>query len=156
MLGWGLGSLGSSTLHNGIAFLALYYMSQVLAIPPALAGSLLLMAKVYDIVTDPLMGWLSDRVPTPWGRRRPWLLAGAFAGGLAFVLFFNPPGAGALVTCGAAKIVSGSIASVSDRFLISERREGRENWQFYLPGLEPMSHEPPTLIHYYPPVHRHP
>ncbi|MEO8224717.1 MAG: MFS transporter [Gammaproteobacteria bacterium] len=101
VLGWGIGSLGASTLHNGIAFLALFYLSKVLGLAPALAGSLILGAKIYDIVTDPLVGWLSDRTQSRWGRRRPWLLAGAFVSAAAFVLLFNPPvqaGAGQLAT----------------------------------------------------------
>lgn len=88
---WGIGSLGASALHNGISFLALFYFSNVLGLEPALAGSLLLAAKVYDIATDPLMGWISDRTRSRWGRRRPWLLAGALVSALAFVLLFNPP-----------------------------------------------------------------
>ncbi len=91
--GWGIGSLGASALHNGISFLALFYLSTVLGLDPALAGSLILAAKVYDIATDPLMGWLSDRTRSRWGRRRPWLLAGALVSALAFVLLFNPPAA---------------------------------------------------------------
>ncbi len=91
--GWGIGSLGTSALHNGISFLALFYLSNVLGLDPALAGSLILVAKVYDIATDPFMGWLSDRTRSRWGRRRPWLLAGALVSALAFVLLFNPPAA---------------------------------------------------------------
>lgn len=91
VLGWGVGSLGASTLHNGIAFLALFYLSQVLGLEPALAGSLILGAKVYDIFLDPLVGWLSDRTRSRWGRRRPWLLAGAFVSAASFVLLFNTP-----------------------------------------------------------------
>jgi GPH family glycoside/pentoside/hexuronide:cation symporter len=91
VVGWGIGSLGASTLHNGISFLALFYLSTVLGLDPAVAGTLILVAKIYDIATDPLMGWLSDRTRSRWGRRRPWLLAGALVSAAAFVLLFNPP-----------------------------------------------------------------
>ena len=56
IVGWGIGSLGTSTLHNGISFLALFYLSTVLGLDPAVAGTLILVAKIYDIATDPLMG----------------------------------------------------------------------------------------------------
>ena len=92
-LGWGIGSLGSTTLINGVSFLALFFFTQVLGIAPALAGTLLFTAKLYDIVTDPLMGHVSDRTRTHWGRRRPWLLAAAVVCPAAFLLLFNLPGA---------------------------------------------------------------
>jgi GPH family glycoside/pentoside/hexuronide:cation symporter len=101
ILGWGIGSLGASALHNGISFLALFYLSSVLGLAPALAGTLILVAKVYDIVTDPLVGWLSDRTDSRWGRRRPWLLAGALFSATALIVLFNPPvssASGQLVT----------------------------------------------------------
>jgi GPH family glycoside/pentoside/hexuronide:cation symporter len=90
-LGWGVGSLGASTLINGVTFLALFYFTRVLGIEPALAGTLLFLARLFDIVTDPLMGIVSDRVRSPLGRRRPFLLAGAVVSSLAFVAIFNPP-----------------------------------------------------------------
>jgi GPH family glycoside/pentoside/hexuronide:cation symporter len=108
ILGWGIGSLGASVLHNGISFLALFFLTSVLGMPAAVAGTLILAAKLYDIVTDPLMGWLSDRTRSRWGRRRPWLVAGAIVSGLAFVLLFNPPGTsgtGLLVAAGAALVL---------------------------------------------------
>lgn len=40
-------------------------------------GGVLLLARVWDIVTDPAVGWLSDRWSTRWGRRRPWMIVGA-------------------------------------------------------------------------------
>lgn len=101
IVGWGIGSLGTSTLHNGISFLALFYLSTVLGLDPAVAGTLILIAKIYDIATDPLMGWLSDHTRSRWGRRRPWLLAGALVSATAVVLLFDPPfqsGPGLLIT----------------------------------------------------------
>ena len=90
-IGWGIGSLGSTSLINGVTFLALFYFTQILQIPPALAGGLLFGAKIFDIITDPLMGYISDRVTTPWGRRRPFLLAGGLISGLAFLMLFSTP-----------------------------------------------------------------
>ena len=108
VVSWGIGSLGASTLHNGISFLALFYLSTVLGLDPAVAGTLILAAKVYDIATDPLMGWLSDHTRSRWGRRRPWLLAGALVSSAAFVLLFNPPvpsGPGLLITAVSALLL---------------------------------------------------
>ena len=90
-IGWGVGSLGATTLINGITFLGLFYFTGILGIAPALAGSLLFAAKLFDIVTDPLMGLVSDRTNTRWGRRRPYLLVAAIISGLSFLMLFNTP-----------------------------------------------------------------
>ena len=63
---------------NGISALSLFYFTVVLKIEPALAGLLIFAARIYDAVTDPLSGWLSDRSKSKLGRLRPFLLAGAF------------------------------------------------------------------------------
>jgi glycoside/pentoside/hexuronide:cation symporter, GPH family len=49
------------------------------------------LARSVDAITDPLMGWLSDRTRTPWGRRRPWMLLGAPLAAVALVALFGPP-----------------------------------------------------------------
>jgi GPH family glycoside/pentoside/hexuronide:cation symporter len=91
VFGWGLGSLGLSTILNTLNVLLLAYLTLVVGLEPALAGSLILIAKVYDVVTDLPMGWLSDRTVTPWGARRPYLLAAGFVTPLAMALLFSAP-----------------------------------------------------------------
>ncbi|MGI9331110.1 MAG: MFS transporter [Gammaproteobacteria bacterium] len=94
-LGWGIGSLGGAALINAVGFLALFYLIRAVGLSPATAGTLVFLAKCFDIITDPLMGVLSDRTRSPWGRRRPWLFVAAFVSPLAFVLlFYVPAGAG--------------------------------------------------------------
>lgn len=64
-----------------------------LGVSPAFIGAFLAVARIWDALTDPLMGHLSDRTRTRWGRRRPYLFVGAFALGLAFMmLWFVPRG----------------------------------------------------------------
>lgn len=59
-------------------------------------GGALLAARLLDVVTDPLIGVLSDARPTRFGRRKPWIALGALLGGYAMMqLFLPPPGAGA-------------------------------------------------------------
>ncbi len=90
-LGWGVGSLGGTTLINAVGFLALFYLTRAVGLPPATAGALIFFAKCFDIITDPLMGVLSDRTRSRWGRRRPWLLVAALISPCAFVLLFHLP-----------------------------------------------------------------
>lgn len=58
----------------------------------ATAGLVLLGARIVDVVSDPLIGVLSDKHQTRWGRRKPWILAGALLAGFALVQLFQPPG----------------------------------------------------------------
>ena len=88
---WGTGALGVALLMNAIGVLALFYMVSVLGIDPGLAGTLIFLTKLLDVVSDPVVGSWSDRAQSPFGRRRPFLLAGAFVSSLAFVLIFTTP-----------------------------------------------------------------
>jgi GPH family glycoside/pentoside/hexuronide:cation symporter len=88
-LGWGVGTLGAALLLNGFSFMALYYLTTQLGMGAALAGTLLGIAKLWDVVANPTLGWLSDRTQTRWGRRRPYILAGAVVAGLSFAFLFS-------------------------------------------------------------------
>jgi len=59
----------------------------------AVVGTVLLASRLFDVVTDPVVGWLSDRFPTRWGRRKPWIAVGAAIAGLGLVRLFMPPAA---------------------------------------------------------------
>lgn len=91
LVGWGLGSLGLAVILNTFNVLLIAYLTVVVGIEPAFAGSLVLIAKLYDVVTDLPMGWLSDRTRTRWGSRRPYLFLAGFITPLALVLLFTPP-----------------------------------------------------------------
>lgn len=56
----------------------------------AAVGGIFFTAKMFDVVTDPLFGVLSDKFPTPWGRRRPWLVLGVLILMLAIYMLFMP------------------------------------------------------------------
>lgn len=86
---WASGSLATGAAFNAMSVFALFYMTSVLGVSPALAGGLLFAVRLYDAVTDPVMGAISDRTRHRWGPQRPYLLLGAFALALSFALFFN-------------------------------------------------------------------
>ena len=86
---WASGSLATGAAFNAMSLFALFYMTSVLGVSPVLAGSLLFAVRLYDAVTDPVMGAISDRTRHRWGPQRPYLLLGAFALALSFALFFN-------------------------------------------------------------------
>ena len=105
-VGWAFGSVGTQIILNGQSLLLLYYFVAILKIEPALAGTILFGAKLFDAALAPVVGSWSDRANSRWGRRRPFLFAGAClcAGGFFFV--FNTPSANPMVLLSALMLIS--------------------------------------------------
>ena len=69
----------------------MFYYVQVLQLDPILAGTALLIALVFDGISDPIIGAFSDDFQSNLGRRHPFMYASAIPFGLAFYLLFSPP-----------------------------------------------------------------
>jgi len=67
------------------------FYTDVVGVHIALLGALILGVRIFDAVTDPLIGVLSDRTRSSFGRRRPFIAAGAVALAVSIYLLFNPP-----------------------------------------------------------------
>ncbi len=89
--GWAVGAHGSQVMIGIYSFYLLFYLTGVLGIDALRAGQIIFVVRLYDLVTDPLMGYISDRTVSKRGRRRPWLLLGALACTGSFILLFNLP-----------------------------------------------------------------
>lgn len=90
-LGFGIGDLGGNLFFTAMGFYTLIYLTDVVKINPWLAGVAVLVGKLWDAVTDPMVGYLSDRTTSRWGRRRPYFLFGALPLLLAAWYFFSAP-----------------------------------------------------------------
>jgi len=89
---YGFGDIGFSMTGTIIAAYFPIFLTDVVGIAPAIAAIGLFIGKSWDYINDPLIGYLSDRTRTRWGRRRPYLLFGALPYGLAFaLLWWKPP-----------------------------------------------------------------
>lgn len=89
---WGAGALGMALLMNSVGGLILFYLTTIVGMSGWIAGLLLSGARIFDALNDPVMGYISDRTPEKYGgRRRPWLLLGAFLCALSMVMCFNVP-----------------------------------------------------------------
>ena len=73
-----------------VIHLTIFYSDEVL-VPLGFIALVKAMARAFDALTDPLMGWVTDRTRSRWGRRRPWMMIGAPFAALAFVMLFSPP-----------------------------------------------------------------
>lgn len=104
-LSWGVGSLGTIAAISSVSGFYLFYLVVVLKMNPALAGTLIFVSKLFDVVTDPLMGYLSDRTSSRSGRRRPWLLASSALVGISIGLLFSVGELGLQSTALAAAIL---------------------------------------------------
>lgn len=93
--GWGLADMGIVVFVVVKQLLVLAFLTNVLGVPVALAGMLTTAVLVFDVITDPVVGYLSDRTASRWGRRAPWMAAGAVVmAASTVILFWVPPGMG--------------------------------------------------------------
>lgn len=90
-LGYGVGQLATGVKNAAFSIFLFFYYNQVLGVPGSLAGAASLLALLIDAITDPMVGQLSDRFQSRWGRRHPFMLVGAVPFGLALYFLFAPP-----------------------------------------------------------------
>jgi Na+/melibiose symporter-like transporter len=90
-LGYGIGQIGTGVKNTAFSIFLFFYYNQVLGVPGSLAGIASLLALLIDAITDPMVGQMSDRLKSRWGRRHPFMLIGAAPFGLALYLLFAPP-----------------------------------------------------------------
>jgi GPH family glycoside/pentoside/hexuronide:cation symporter len=91
MAAYGFGQIAEAIKNSGFSIFLLFYYNQVLQVSATGTSIALAIALVFDAVTDPLAGSLSDKARTRWGRRHPFILAAAIPLALTFYLLFNPP-----------------------------------------------------------------
>lgn len=89
-IGFGLGDIYGGGSMMIIGFYYLYFLTDVVLLTPALAGTVILISKAWDAITDPIMGVISDRTRTRFGRRRPYFLAGIVLIFLSFLAMWYP------------------------------------------------------------------
>ena len=75
--GWGLADMGIVVFVIVKQLLVLSFLTNYLNVPVGIAGLLTTSVLIFDIITDPIIGYLSDRTHSRWGRRVPWMVIGA-------------------------------------------------------------------------------
>ena len=91
-IGYALGDAAAGGITWKIMSIAFpLFFTNVFGLSFADAAALMLIARLFDVVTDPLMGSIADRTQSRWGTYRPWLIFGAIPFGLIFALLFFTP-----------------------------------------------------------------
>jgi GPH family glycoside/pentoside/hexuronide:cation symporter len=88
---YGSGDTGFSLTSTIIGAWFLLYLTDIVGLSPGWAAVPIAVGKIWDWINDPLIGYITDRTRSRWGRRRPFLLFGALPYGLAFVLLWIKP-----------------------------------------------------------------
>ncbi len=90
-LAYGAGDLGSAITANILVFYLSFFLTDVAGMGAALAGSVRMVSGIWDAINDPIVGVLSDRTRSRWGRRYPWMIFGAVPLGIFFFLHWIVP-----------------------------------------------------------------
>ena len=90
-IGYGFGDMSSSMFWKIFSYYLPFFYSNIFGLSLAHAGTLVLVTKLYDAVSDPVMGLIADRTNTRWGKYRPYLLWIAIPFAVAGVLAFFTP-----------------------------------------------------------------
>jgi len=91
-IGYGAGEFSSSIFFTITSFWLMNFLTDEVQLSAALAGTALLIGKIWDAVIDPFIGYFSDHTRSRWGRRRPYILFFTIPFAIAFVLMFRNPG----------------------------------------------------------------
>ncbi|HGP0779116.1 TPA: MFS transporter [Salmonella enterica subsp. houtenae serovar Houten] len=93
-IGYGLGDAGGTVITCLIMNFLTFFYTDVFGLTPALVGTLFIALRVFDAISDPVMGIIADRTQSRWGRFRPWQLWMAIPIGIIGILTFTVPDAG--------------------------------------------------------------
>ena len=89
--GWGLADMGVVVFVVVKQLLVLTYLTAYLGVPVGIAGFVTTAVLIFDMITDPLIGYLSDRTQSRFGRRAPWMFVGALVMAAGMVGLFSVP-----------------------------------------------------------------
>ncbi len=90
-LAFGFGAIAYGIKDNGFSVFLLIFYNQVIGLPADLVGLAVMIALIIDAFIDPVIGHLSDRTNSSWGRRHPWIYASIIPVGLSWFLLWHPP-----------------------------------------------------------------
>jgi len=91
MLAYAFGAVAYGVKDSGFGTFLLLFYNQVIGLPAATVGLVVMCALLIDALIDPAVGFLSDRTRGRWGRRHPWMYAAALPIAVGWIFLWNPP-----------------------------------------------------------------
>lgn len=89
--GYGLGDAASHIVFDNVMLYMMFFYTDIFGIPAAFVGTMFLLARALDAISDPCMGLIADRTRSRWGKFRPWILFGAVPFGIVCVFAYSSP-----------------------------------------------------------------
>jgi len=89
---FGLGTLGRDMVYAIVSMFLIFYLTDVINLPKNTmwwVAGIILAARIFDALTDPLMGFIIDNTNTRWGKFKPWLVIGAISSPIFTILLFT-------------------------------------------------------------------
>ena len=114
---FGVGAVGKDMVYALSASYVMYYYQDILGLPAAFVGLILMIARVFDAINDPFMGILVAKTRTRWGRFRPWLFSGTVLNAVVLYALFAAPdmsGSGLMVYFAVIYILWGTTYTMMD------------------------------------------
>ena len=90
-LAYGFGGIADGVKNNGFDYFLLFYYSQILGVSPGLVSIALLVALIFDAISDPVVGYWSDNLRHKMGRRHPFMYLALLPAALTYYFAWNPP-----------------------------------------------------------------
>ncbi|MGU3414859.1 glycoside-pentoside-hexuronide family transporter [Enterobacteriaceae bacterium C34A] len=90
-IGYGMGDAASHIIFDNVMLYMMFFYTDIFGIPAGFVGTMFLLARALDAISDPCMGLLADRTRSRWGKFRPWILFGAIPFGIVCVLAYSSP-----------------------------------------------------------------
>ncbi len=91
MVSYGLGDAGTGLAATQLGFYLFPFFTNKAGLPAVIAGSILMVIKLWDAINDPLIGWLSDHTNTRWGPRLPWMIGASLPLGITLAAMWWVP-----------------------------------------------------------------